>query len=147
VSQFTGKERDSEDGLDYFGIRPRFAAQSFGPMTSEFEQIEAIQNLANGRIGNELYFADSEALQAIDTCSEKEIAVLGVEIFRVRSGGFQAQGCSDYEVPFHDWLTFVEQNNALATQCLRQNAAGDEHVYVLTTSSQNEFRQLRGHRK
>ena len=116
-------------------------------MRSAFEQIEAIRGLANGIIGNELYFTHPEALQVVEICTTKGIAVLGVEIFRARSEGFQAQGASDYEVAPQEWLAFVEQNNALAKECLRQNPAGDEHVYVLTTSSQDEFRELTGHRR
>jgi hypothetical protein len=58
----------------------RIRAESSGAMMSEFEQIEAIQSLADGKIGEELYFTHTEALQAVDICTKEKIAVLGVEI-------------------------------------------------------------------
>ena len=111
-------------------------------MTDEFGHIGGVRKLANGIIGKELCFTYTEALQVAEICTEKRIAILGVEIFQVMNSGFQAKGSSDYEVQQQDWSTFVERNNALAKEFLRDNATGDEHVYVFTTSSENEFRQL-----
>ena len=101
-------------------------------------------------------FAFPEVLKVIELCSINEIAVLGIEIFLVKNDGYHASGCSDYDgaimyrwrdVRANDWHEYVKENNKLAEECIRRNAAGDEHVYILTTASWNEFAKLRKTRK
>jgi hypothetical protein len=117
----------------------------------EFEQIKEIADAAVGRVGNELTFPFPEVLKVIDQCSANRIAVLGVELFLVRSDGYYASGCSDYdlqerqkwpEVQLADWPEYVKYNNALARECVHRNPLGDEHVYVLTTASWREFCEI-----
>lgn len=112
--------------------------------------IPAIVATASGAVGNELTFTFPDVLTAIRVCTENDIAVLGVEIFLVQSNKFQASGCSTYdlqmgswgEVGVSDWSRYVKYNNRLAEEFIRQNPTGDEHVYVLTNSSWQEFCQL-----
>src|SRR5271167_469943 len=117
-------------------------------MTRDFERIQAIADAGVGRTGNELTFPFPEVLEVIKLCTNNEIAVLGVEIFLVKSDGYHALGCSDYdlqlmrkwhEVQSADWREYVTENNELADECVRRNPAGDDHVYILTTSSWREF--------
>jgi hypothetical protein len=118
---------------------------------SDFERMKEISDAAVGRVGNELTFPFSEVLRIIELCSANQIAVLGVELFLVKADGYYASGCSDYdlqekqkwpEVQLADWPEFVRDNNVLAQECVRRNPLGDEHVYVLTTSSWREFCEI-----
>jgi len=124
-------------------------------MTSDFEQIPAIIDAAVGKPGSGFNFPFPEALEVIRLCTINKIAVLGVEIFLVRNDRLYASGCSDYdlqitrkwnEVKIDAWDQYVEENNALASECVHHNPAGDGHVYVLTTSSWREFREIQKRR-
>ena len=135
---------------------PRFNPNHFvNTMTSDFEQIPAIIDAAIGKPGSEFNFPFPEVLEVIRLCTINKIAVLGVEIFLVRNDGLYASGCSDYdlqitrkwnEVKIAAWDQYVEENNALASECVHHNPAGDGHVYVLTTSSWREFREIQKRR-
>ena len=114
----------------------------------DFEQISSITDLANSRATGELAFAFPEVVEAIHRCTANSIAVLGVEIFLVRNGEYYASGCSTYELQLErkwvevraqDWSKYVQENNTLAEESVRSNPTGDDHVYVLTTSSWREF--------
>lgn len=118
----------------------------------DFERILGIADAAVGKVGNELTFPFPEVLKVIDLCSVNQIAVLGVELFLVKPDGYYASGSSDYDleekqrwpaVRLADWPEYVRYNNALAEECVRRNPRGDEHVYVLTTSSWREFCETR----
>ena len=122
-------------------------------MTSDFEQIQRVAAIAVGRLGDELTFTYPEVQEVIDLCSANGIAVLGVELFLVKSDGHYASGSSDYDleekqkwptVEPNDWPEYVRDNNALARECVRLNPLGDDHVYVLTTSSWREFCEIQG---
>src|SRR5579863_869011 len=109
-------------------------------MTSDIETIESIVAEANGKtIGGELGFTFSSALDAVKLCTVHGIAVLGVEIFHVRGETYETTKMSGYELPDQQWGDYVSANNALAEEFIRLNPAGDEHIYVLTTSSWREF--------
>ena len=120
-------------------------------MTSHLSPIVA---LAAGRTpGGELTFTFPEVLEAIKICTANQIAVLGVEIFRVEAeGSYRAAGSSDYDLRLspkwsslrpNDWAGFVRENNMLATETVSLNPVGDEHVYILTAASWPEFSELR----
>lgn len=128
-------------------------------MTHDFEQIQAIADAGVGRTGSELTFPFPEVLEVIKLCTSNEIAVLGVEIFLVKSDGYHGSGCSDYDLQLMrkwpvvrapDWCEYLRENNALAEECVHRNPAGDDHVYILTTSSWREFCEIQkmkqGHR-
>jgi len=117
-------------------------------VTTDFEQVPRVLSIAVGRVGEELTFTYPEVLGVIDLCSANAIAVLGVELFLVKPDGHYASGTSDYDllekqrwptVELVDWTEYVRYNNALAKECVHRNPLGDDHVYVLTTSSWREF--------
>jgi hypothetical protein len=120
-------------------------------MTRDFEQVPRVKAAAIGKVGEELSFSFPEVLAVIHACSRNDIAVLGVELFLVKSDGYQASGCSDYDLQERqrwpmvqpaDWPEHARYNNALAEECVRRNPYGDDHVYVLTAVSWREFSQI-----
>lgn len=120
-------------------------------MTQDFEQIPGVASAVIGKVGDEPTFPFPEVLEVIKLCSANQIAILGVELFLVKPDGYYASGCSDYDlkekqswplVRQADWPEYVRYNNALAEECVRRNPLGDDHVYVLTTSSWREFCEI-----
>jgi hypothetical protein len=120
-------------------------------MTSDLEQVESIARAASGRtIGNELAFTFPEVSEVIRRCTENEIAVLGVEVFEVRPTGYLTKKLSDYDQQMgsgpkqrEGWADYVKANNILAEEFVRLNPSGDDHVYVLTTTSWREFQEMK----
>ena len=117
-------------------------------MTSDFEAIPGVPDLACGRIGEEFCFTFPAVLDAIRLCTAKEIAVLGVELFEVRPGGYATTNLSLYEREvgtgpkgIRGWVDYVKANNVRATDFVSRNPGGDDHIYVLTTASWKEFRE------
>jgi hypothetical protein len=91
-------------------------------------------------------------LNVIKLCTSNAIAVLGLEMFGVKSDGFYALGYSDYDLhigkdwnrkALSEWSAYVAMNNALAEQSVAKHPRGDDHVYVLTTASLEEYRNLK----
>jgi hypothetical protein len=118
-------------------------------MKSDFELIQPIGDAAAGKTGDELTFTFPEVLEVIRLCTVNEIAVLGVEIFQVRSDGYYTKNLSVYDQQMkkgpdqrQEWGDYVRENNALAEEFIRLNPTGDDHVYVLTTSSWREFCEI-----
>jgi len=118
------------------------------PMTSDFEMVPSIASLAGGKTvgGGELAFTFPEILEVIRLCTVNEIAVLGVEIFEVRADGYYTKNWSVYDQQMkrspeqrQEWSTYVGENNAFAEEFIHLNRTGDDHIYVLTTSSWREF--------
>ena len=121
---------------------------SFG----DFEAIPTVVEKSAGRFGdNELTFAFPEVLEVIQLCSVNQIAVLGVELFKVREDGlYQTEKLTDYDLRMKEdpstqkeWPEYVRANNDRADEFVRQNPAGDDHVYVLTTSSWRELGRIK----
>lgn len=123
-----------------------FSKDDFG----DFEALPEIRSKAVGAMSDgELTFAFPEVLEVIQLCYAKQIAVLGVELFKVRENGlYQTEKLTDYDLRMkqnpmqREWPEYVVANNAHADEFVRQNQAGDDHVYVLTTSSWRELGQL-----
>ena len=117
------------------------------PMTSDFEMLPAIATAASGKMDDgELLFTFPEVLEVIKVCTAKQIAVLGLELFEVRPEGYGTKKLSGYDQQMNrgpekleGWPDYVRKNNALAEEFVRTNPTGDDHVYVLTTSSWREF--------
>ena len=118
----------------------------------DLERIPGVTDAAIGRVGDEPFFPFPEVLKVIELCTGNQIAVLGIELFVLTPDGYQASGASDYDVQekqkwflvqLADWPEYVRSNNTLAEECVRRNPRGDEHVYVLTTSSWREFERLK----
>jgi len=57
-------------------------------MTRDFEQVPRVKAFAIGKVGEELSFSFPEVLAVIHACSRNDIAVLGVELFLVKSDGY-----------------------------------------------------------
>jgi hypothetical protein len=115
-------------------------------MKSDIEMIESIKAAAVCSIGDELAFAFPEVLNVISQCSINEIAVLGVEINKGHGRPFQTEYLSRYSVPvppdglqIDDWGGFVQANNSLAENFIRQHPTGEEHFYLLAATSWKEF--------
>jgi hypothetical protein len=121
-------------------------------MTSDLERIESIVRVAFGKtIGNELAFTFPEVLEVIKRCTMNEIAVLGVEVFEVRPTGYLTKNLSVYDQQIGngpkqqaDWIDYVKANNILAEEFVKLHPTGDDHVYVLTTTSWREFLMMKG---
>jgi hypothetical protein len=117
----------------------------------DFEMIPAVASKAIGALSNgELTFAFPEVLDVIKICSANQIAVLGPDLFRLRSDGlYETEKLSAYHLEMksdpkrvEEWPDYVQENNSLAEQFVRANPAGD-HLYVLTTASWREFQNIR----
>jgi hypothetical protein len=121
----------------------------------DFEAIPAVKTKAAGAIGDELTFTYPEVLDVIALCSVNQIAVLGIELMKLFSDGlYRTGGLSVYDLSIgkdpetiQQWPEYVQKNNAQAEEFVRQNPAGDDHVYVLTTSSWRELGQLNALKK
>jgi hypothetical protein len=74
-----------------------------------------VRSFAHGEtIGGEPLFAMTEVSEAIVECTQHEIAVSGVELFKVRPEGFLTEGISTCEVQLkgQTWQEFVVSNNS-----------------------------------
>jgi hypothetical protein len=119
-------------------------------MTSDFETILCIVSVANGKMSDgELFFTSPEVLDVIKLCTANRIAVLGLELFEVRPEGYHTKKLSGYDQQLdkgpekvEGWQEYVDRSNALASKFVRLNPTGDDHVYVLTTSSWREFCEI-----
>jgi hypothetical protein len=118
-------------------------------MTGAFEKIPAIAAAAIGALGDELTFSFPEVLQAITLCTKHGIAVLGLELFQVLPEGYATKKLSGYDQQMdkgpenvEGWPEYVDRSNALAEEFVRLNPTGDDHVYILTTSSWREFCEI-----
>jgi hypothetical protein len=92
--------------------------------------------------GGELAFPFSEVKECIGWACSVEIAVLGVEAFLARGDKIECVQQSVYELKkqaFQGWAEFVRANNDLALEFVESYALGDDHVYILTTSSHREY--------
>jgi hypothetical protein len=114
-------------------------------MSISDESLTPVLGLASGRtIGGEPTFTFPEVLDAIALCTHHEIAVLGLELFQVRPTGYHTERISPYAVQLkgHTWREFVALNNSLAAEFVRQNQSGDDHFYLITASTQQEYPSL-----
>ena len=123
-------------------------------MIIDYTKIPGIADRAVGSLGNELTFTFPEVLRVVSVCSENEIAVLGVDLFEVRAAGYATKKLSAYSydqatqkhlestLRTSGWRDYVNASNALAEEFIRQNPAGDDHVYILSTSSRKEFGEI-----
>jgi hypothetical protein len=109
-------------------------------MTSDLDTVPSIASIANGKtVGGELGFTFPDVLEAIRLCTTNGIAILGVEILEVRGETYVTTKMSAYELADQEWDDYVSANNALAEEFVKSNPSGDQHIYVLTTSSWREF--------
>jgi hypothetical protein len=95
------------------------------------------------RNGNEWVLPLGQVKEAIKLASEHLIAVLGVEVFHIEENGLRVENYTGYDFDFlGDWPAYVEQNNRAAFQFIEKNELGNGYGYILTTSSEEEFKNL-----
>lgn len=113
-------------------------------MTDAFDAILPSTLTATAlRNGNEWVIRLPQVKEAIALASEHLIAVLGVEAFHIEENGLRVETYSGYAFDFQgDWPTYVQQNNHAALQFIEKNELGTGYGYILTTSSEEEFRNL-----
>lgn len=87
------------------------------------------------RLNHELGIPYNLVESAINTATENEIAILGVEVYAV-GDSMSFKDYSDYSFGYRDdWRDFVRLNNAAATAFVAESRfKGEEFRYVLTTS-------------
>jgi hypothetical protein len=106
---------------------------------SDLEMLPAIAAAVLRRMSNgELVFTIARAVQVVEACSASGIAVLGVEVFP----GLNASTYDQYlNAPADErfWPGYVQTNNTLAEDFLRNNPAPTTAECVLTTASWREF--------
>jgi hypothetical protein len=93
----------------------------------------------------ELVLPFADALRAIEIASEHQIAVLGLEAFEVRKNGVLTVGLADasrYIGFTSDWKAYVGKMNPEAERWIREHPLGENHGYILTSASQDEFARL-----
>ena len=93
--------------------------------------------------GNEWVIPLPEVKQAIGLASANLIAVLGVESFRILEDGLGCQSYTGYAFDFQgDWPAYVRQNNEAALRFIEESQLGKGYGYILTTTSEDEFKSL-----
>lgn len=106
---------------------------------------EQIKPRLSGKLDGEVVIPYPDVLEVIQIASTNSIAVLGVEIFQLLSQGeLLALDYSTYQFPFQgDWENFTRLNNAAAVRFVETHVRGEEHGYILTSTSKREFQELR----
>ncbi|HLG96430.1 MAG TPA: hypothetical protein VKX49_08970 [Bryobacteraceae bacterium] len=93
--------------------------------------------------GSEYVLALRDAQRAIEIASERLIAILGVESFRILAAGLAVMDYTGYNFELRgDWAEFVRLNNTEALTFLRDHQLPDGHGYILTATSEEEFHAL-----
>lgn len=115
-------------------------------MTRDFETLEPVLRFSCGKtIGDEPMFLFPEVMDALASCTQHEISVLGVELMKTSPQGYLTDGISSYDVRLEgrSWQDFVLLNNSLAAQFIGEKHGGDNHFYLLTATLEGEFHRLR----
>ena len=95
------------------------------------------------RSGNEFVLSLEDAREAVGIAGQNLVAVLGVEVFRILAIGLATETYSGYDFkPDGTWGDFVTINNEAAFRFLDENSFGRGYGYILTATSQSEFRNL-----
>jgi hypothetical protein len=113
-------------------------------MSDDFEAVPgvsaaAIRKMADG----EIVFGRASAAALIPACTAAQIAVLGVEIFP----GLNVSTYDSFlknDPKETNWSQYVQVNNVLAEDFLRNNPASSDSECVLTTASWREFCRIQG---
>jgi hypothetical protein len=96
--------------------------------------------------GNELLLPYDEALIAIRIANEHEIAILGLEAFEVQKDGLLTIDMVDPSTFIRftgNWKEYVAMTNAESERWLREHQLGEDHGYILTSTSFDEFSKLK----
>lgn len=116
----------------------------------DFEKIlpvDLLQSVIRTLAGSELelVFPFAETRRAILVATTHQIAVLGVEVFRILPDGLGVINYSGYgfDDKSDDWTLYVTLNNDAAAQFVSENERGPGYGYILTASSRTEAATLR----
>ena len=105
-------------------------------MTTNREIVVGIATEANGKARNgELEFTSACVVEAIRLCTTRNVAVLGVDIFRIRGGMYETTRLSSYALPDRNGTDYAAAINTLAEEFVRMNPADEQHVYLLTVAA------------
>src|SRR5690348_17863044 len=97
------------------------------------------------RIGNERILPYEDALAATRIAAEHSIAILGFEAGEIKEDGFQVIDCSGYEAQVMlgpDGNVYAAGMNSRAEGWLKAHEYGRNHGYIVTATSEREFREL-----
>jgi hypothetical protein len=116
-------------------------------LESDFDKVLPVEiKDASRRSGNERLIPLLQAKEAIEFATQNLIAVLGVEVLHFLPGGLTTEAISGYGLKFGaNWSVFVSENNDSAAIYIDQHSFGEGYGYILTTTSREEFCQLRDH--
>ena len=90
--------------------------------------------------GNEWVLTFEGAEQAIQIATANSIAVLGVELVQILTGGLGVEDYSGYEFSVDDdWPNWVDRNNQAAIDWIRERKHGGNYGYILTSASESEL--------
>ncbi|MBV9887233.1 MAG: hypothetical protein JO119_11855 [Acidobacteria bacterium] len=114
----------------------------------------ALENLLSEKIkrasvqlaDGELVVPYLEALEAIRIATENEIAVLSVDSHEMRDGSILTIDLYDGSTMIKyagDWRAFVQQLNDAAEDWITGPRLGQNHGYILTSASRDEFSRLK----
>ena len=87
-----------------------------------------------------------EALAAIETATGNDIAILGVDAHEIRNGSVFTVDMADASAENKfagDWRAYVQQLNDAARTWVIGHRFGDNHGYILTSTSKQEFENLK----
>ena len=97
--------------------------------------------------GKELVLPFSEAVAAIGVATNHQIAILGLDAFEVqKDGGLQTVYLADASryISFSgNWNAYVASMNAEALVWIEQLRLGENHGYILTSTSEREFAAIK----
>jgi hypothetical protein len=95
--------------------------------------------------GSELAYPYPNVLKVIDIANKNAIAILGFEFFHIlpHHPRFATEALTGYELRFNGhWPSFVQDNNLLAAFYIEQNRREGDYGFILTSTSESEFKQL-----
>lgn len=94
--------------------------------------------------GREFVYPYPIVLQVVEIATRNNISILGVEVFHALPQGFLTEAISSYRISSSDdWDSFVKRNNFSAAEFIDQNRKGEGHGYILSATSEREFRNLK----
>ncbi len=96
--RFTGKERDAETGLDYFGARYFFG--SAGRFTSVDPKLDALHTVANPQQWNRYAYVSNNPLKFADPDGSEQVVILGGKTYMGGVDGESAGSKQDQQNVF-----------------------------------------------
>jgi hypothetical protein len=98
------------------------------------------------KCGDEFAYPHPNVLRVVEITNENRIAILGFEFFHIlpENQGFATETYTGYELRFNGyWPGFVQDNNLLAAHYIEKNRRDGDYGFILTSTSEREFLQLK----